>query len=154
MLKLAQAAAATATFGPLRIPVRLSVTGKGRVACVPQCGRIFPGGDALSPRSGDERLEVRPVERRLQGHTAGLPPGDDLLGRRARDLHEAALSQSRSSAGAGAGEPLELRAQLADGARPLGQHVVPVDRLEVHLARKEEVRSSRSGYRPSVSESA
>ena len=51
MLKLAQAAAATATFGPLRIPVRLSVTGKGRVACVPQCGRTFPGGDVLSLRA-------------------------------------------------------------------------------------------------------
>ncbi len=51
VLKLAQAAAATAIFGPLRIPVRLSVTGKGRVACVPQCGRTFPGGDVLSLRA-------------------------------------------------------------------------------------------------------
>jgi len=51
VLKLAQAASATAIFGPLRIPVRLSVTGKGRIACAPRCGKTFPGGEVLSLRA-------------------------------------------------------------------------------------------------------
>jgi len=50
-LKLAQAATATAVFGPLRIPVRLSVAGKGRISCVPGCDKTFPGGDYLSLRA-------------------------------------------------------------------------------------------------------
>jgi hypothetical protein len=51
VLKLAQAATATAVFGPLRIPVRLSVAGKGRIVCVPACGRMAPGGEPLSLRA-------------------------------------------------------------------------------------------------------
>ena len=51
VLKLAQAATATAIFGPLRIPVRLSVAGKGRIACVPACGRTVPGGEPLALRA-------------------------------------------------------------------------------------------------------
>jgi hypothetical protein len=51
VLKLSQAAAATALFGPLRIPVRLSVSGKGRIACAPACGRTVPGGEPLSLRA-------------------------------------------------------------------------------------------------------
>jgi hypothetical protein len=50
-LNLAQGATATAIFGPLRIPVRLSVAGKGRISCVPRCGKTFPGGDDLSLRA-------------------------------------------------------------------------------------------------------
>jgi hypothetical protein len=51
VLKLAGAATATAIFGPLRIPVRLSVAGKGRVVCTPACGKTAPGGDPLSLRA-------------------------------------------------------------------------------------------------------
>ena len=51
VLKLDQAAHATALFGPLRIPVSLSVTGKGRIACTPACGRSMLGGDPLSLRA-------------------------------------------------------------------------------------------------------
>ena len=106
VLKLAQAATATAVFGPLRIPVRLSVAGKGRIACVPACGRTVPGGEPLSLRALPVNgVEVRGLERRLQGNAPALPPGNDLFGRRPRGLHEEALSQSRSSAGAGAGVP-------------------------------------------------
>src|SRR5439155_7912556 len=39
----------------------------------------------------------------------------------------------------GPGAVLELRAQLGDGAVPLGDDVVRVDRLEVELAREQEV---------------
>jgi hypothetical protein len=51
VLNLSQAATATAVFGPLRIPVRLSVTGKGRIACTPRCGKTVPGGEPLSLRA-------------------------------------------------------------------------------------------------------
>jgi hypothetical protein len=51
VLKLAQAATATAVFGPLRIPVRLSVAGKGRITCVPGCARTVPGGEPLALRA-------------------------------------------------------------------------------------------------------
>ena len=105
-LKLAQAATATALFGPLRIPVRLSRAGKGRDRMRP--GVRQDGSRRRAARAAcaaDEGLEVRALERRVQGNAAAVPPGNDLLGRRARDLHEEALSQSRSSAGAGAGVP-------------------------------------------------
>lgn len=42
---------ATAVFGPLRIPVRLAVTGKGRVACTPRCSRSFRAGSPLMLRA-------------------------------------------------------------------------------------------------------
>ena len=51
VLKLEQAATATAVFGPLRIPVRLSVTGNGRIMCVPACAKTAPGGDPMSLRA-------------------------------------------------------------------------------------------------------
>jgi Divergent InlB B-repeat domain len=51
VLTLSQAATATAVFGPVRIPVRLAVTGKGRIACTPRCGNTVPGGEPLSLRA-------------------------------------------------------------------------------------------------------
>jgi len=46
-LTLSQAASAVAVFGPLRIPLRLSVSGKGRIACTPKCGKTVTAGNAL-----------------------------------------------------------------------------------------------------------
>lgn len=42
---------ATAVFGPLRIPVRVSVAGRGRVACSPRCSHAFRAGAALTLRA-------------------------------------------------------------------------------------------------------
>jgi hypothetical protein len=50
-VNLAQAASVTAVFGPLRIPLRVSVAGKGTVKCVPACNKTFPAGDALTLRA-------------------------------------------------------------------------------------------------------
>jgi Divergent InlB B-repeat domain len=50
-LTLAAPAAATAVFGPLRIPLRLSTAGKGKIKCTPTCGKTFPGGDSLTLRA-------------------------------------------------------------------------------------------------------
>jgi hypothetical protein len=50
-LTLAGAATAKAAFGPLRIPVRLSTTGKGKIRCTPTCGKTFPGGNSLTLRA-------------------------------------------------------------------------------------------------------
>jgi hypothetical protein len=47
LLTLAQAASVTAAFGPLRIPVRVSTAGEGRVACTPACSKSFAAGSAL-----------------------------------------------------------------------------------------------------------
>jgi hypothetical protein len=47
-LTLSQAASVTAVFGPLRIPLRVSVAGKGAVKCTPACKKTFPAGDALT----------------------------------------------------------------------------------------------------------
>lgn len=46
-LTLTQALSAVAVFGPLRIPLRLSVAGKGRIACTPRCGTTATAGSAL-----------------------------------------------------------------------------------------------------------
>jgi hypothetical protein len=46
-LTLGAAASVTATFGPLRVPVRIGEAGKGRITCTPVCGRTFEGGDPL-----------------------------------------------------------------------------------------------------------
>ena len=44
---LGQAASVAAVFGPLRIPLRVSALGRGRVACSPRCGTTFAAGNAL-----------------------------------------------------------------------------------------------------------
>jgi hypothetical protein len=43
--------AATATFGPLRIPLSVRTTGRGTVRCTPRCRRPFPAGAALTLRA-------------------------------------------------------------------------------------------------------
>jgi hypothetical protein len=43
--------AATAVFGPLRVPVVVRTAGKGRVACTPGCSKSFPAGSALTLRA-------------------------------------------------------------------------------------------------------
>ena len=47
-LTLAQAASVTAVYGPLRIPVRVSIAGKGKVSCSPACSKTFDAGGFLS----------------------------------------------------------------------------------------------------------
>ena len=50
-LTLNAAATATAVFGPLRVPLKLSVTGKGKITCGGPCGRTIPGGSPLTLRA-------------------------------------------------------------------------------------------------------
>jgi Divergent InlB B-repeat domain len=50
-LTLAQPASVTAVFGPVRIPVRISVAGKGAVKCSPACKKTFRAGDPLTLRA-------------------------------------------------------------------------------------------------------
>lgn len=50
-LTLTAPVTATAVFGPRRIPLRLSSTGKGTIKCTPACGKTFPGGDPLTLRA-------------------------------------------------------------------------------------------------------
>jgi hypothetical protein len=51
VVKLDQPVSVSALFGPLRIPVRVTVTGKGTVACTPRCTKTFPGGNQLTLRA-------------------------------------------------------------------------------------------------------
>jgi Divergent InlB B-repeat domain len=50
-LELTGAASATAVFGPLRVPVRVGVTGRGRVSCTPRCTTRFAAGVSLTLRA-------------------------------------------------------------------------------------------------------
>jgi Divergent InlB B-repeat domain len=50
-LKLDQAAAVSAVFGPLRIPVRATTAGRGAIACSPKCTKSFPAGKTLTLRA-------------------------------------------------------------------------------------------------------
>ena len=67
---LAQAASVTAVFGPAPDPGPASRRpGKGKVTCTPKCSKTFAAGNALRLKRGRaEGLEVRGLERRLQGH--------------------------------------------------------------------------------------
>lgn len=49
-LTLAQSATVSAVYGPLRIPLRLSAAGRGRIACTPACTKTFAAGDVLRLR--------------------------------------------------------------------------------------------------------
>jgi hypothetical protein len=42
---------ATAVFGPLRVPVRVGVSGRGRVVCTPRCSTRFSAGTTLTLRA-------------------------------------------------------------------------------------------------------
>ncbi|MFL5955450.1 MAG: InlB B-repeat-containing protein [Gaiellaceae bacterium] len=48
---LSQPEAVTAVFGPLRIPVRLTTAGRGRVACSPSCAKTLAAGKSLTLRA-------------------------------------------------------------------------------------------------------
>jgi hypothetical protein len=50
-LKLNQPATANAVFGPRRVPLQVSVSGRGSVGCRPKCTKTFPGGDLLTLRA-------------------------------------------------------------------------------------------------------
>jgi hypothetical protein len=50
-VSLTQAVSAVAVFGPLRIPVRVSAAGNGRIACTPSCGKSFSAGAPLKLRA-------------------------------------------------------------------------------------------------------
>jgi hypothetical protein len=41
----------TALFGPKTVPVRLAVTGRGRIACTPRCAKSVAGGSRLGLRA-------------------------------------------------------------------------------------------------------
>jgi hypothetical protein len=47
LLTLAAAKSVTAVFGPRYVPVRVGVTGKGKVSCLPGCSSNFPAGTFL-----------------------------------------------------------------------------------------------------------
>ena len=51
MLDLSNPTAVTAVFGPAAIPVTVSTTGKGRVACTPNCSKKFSAGARLTLRA-------------------------------------------------------------------------------------------------------
>ncbi len=48
---LSKAAAVTAVFGPSIIPVKVSTSGQGRVACSPNCSKRFSAGTRLTLRA-------------------------------------------------------------------------------------------------------
>jgi hypothetical protein len=85
-LTLAQSATVTAVYGPLGIPVRVSTSGKGRVACTPACSRSFAAGSTL-------RLKAVPAKGwRFAGWSGACkgtrptctPPTDYAVAARAR----------------------------------------------------------------------
>jgi hypothetical protein len=50
-LELSAPTSATALFGPARVPLRLSVAGKGRITCTPQCRATAAAGEPLVLRA-------------------------------------------------------------------------------------------------------
>jgi hypothetical protein len=48
---LGGAISVTATFGPTRVPVALTKTGKGIVSCMPKCAKTFAAGSPLTLRA-------------------------------------------------------------------------------------------------------
>jgi len=51
VLSLTQTESATAVFGPAFVAFHSSVTGRGKVACSPACGRKIPAGDPFTLRA-------------------------------------------------------------------------------------------------------
>src|SRR5204862_1646284 len=43
-LTIDAAASVSAAFGPVTVPVRVSIAGKGKVTCTPVCSRVFRAG--------------------------------------------------------------------------------------------------------------
>jgi hypothetical protein len=50
-VELGGTASANAVFGPLRVPVRVAVNGRGRVSCIPRCTKQFSAGVPLTLRA-------------------------------------------------------------------------------------------------------
>lgn len=50
-LTMSQPEAATAVFGPVRIPLKVTTAGRGRVACTPACAKTFRAGALLTLRA-------------------------------------------------------------------------------------------------------
>jgi len=87
------------------------------------------------------------MDRRLrEGAHRDVPSEDGLPRARSGDLQAPLRSEPVAQLGVPrGGMPREFAPHLADRARPLGEHVVPVDRLEVHLLREEEVGVGKVG---------
>jgi hypothetical protein len=51
VVKLDQPVSVNAVYGPLRIPLKVTVAGKGAVRCTPRCTKTFPGGTPLTLRA-------------------------------------------------------------------------------------------------------
>ena len=51
VLDLTTPAAVAAVFGPSTVPVKVAATGKGRVACTPNCSKRFSAGSRLTLRA-------------------------------------------------------------------------------------------------------
>ncbi len=97
-LTISQAAAATAVYGPLQIPLHVSTVGKGKVTCSPRCAPTFTAGGFLSLKAVPAKgWKFAGLERRVQGRAPHLRPGHRLRAERHGALQEEALSQSRSS---------------------------------------------------------
>ncbi len=98
MLDLSKPAAVTAVFGPAVIPVKVSTSGKGRVACTPSCSKRFSAGTRLTLRAIPAKgWKFASWGGACTGTRLDLHAEDGLRGGRARELQEEALSQSRSS---------------------------------------------------------
>lgn len=54
-VQLGSPASVTAVFGPLRIPVRVRIVGRGRVGCTPRCSSSFRAGTPLTLRPAAEK---------------------------------------------------------------------------------------------------
>jgi hypothetical protein len=50
-LLLSQPEAVTAVFGPLRVPLKVTIAGRGRVGCTPACGKTVKAGAPLTLRA-------------------------------------------------------------------------------------------------------
>jgi hypothetical protein len=70
-LTIKQSKTAKAVFGPLRIPLRVTTSGRGAVVCTPKCTKSFGGGDVL-------RLQALPASgwrfARWSGGCIGTKP--------------------------------------------------------------------------------
>ena len=98
-LTLSASASATAVFGPLRVPLKRSVTGKGKIACTPVCGATVRGGAALTLRAVPAKgFKFLRWSGACKGTRLTCRAGNRLRAQCSRRVQEA-LSQSRSSVG-------------------------------------------------------
>ena len=155
-----------ALFAPERFALTLSVAGKrrgdGRQPCAAPSSGAPRQRDARTRRCGSS--PTAGTGWRFAGWAgacvrrparARVPMTKATSVRRAVRQARLALSQVSSVVWRGAGLALrELAAELADGPPPLRHDVVVVDRLEVHLAREDEVVVGEPGLSGSGARSA